>query len=82
MIVDDRTLVIGPGDDAQLTNSLGMKPKLTYNSFPLKAWSQNNNNIFEWDALYSDGMELKWSGNLHQYYNTLHHDIFILTMNF
>ena len=29
-------LIIGPGDDAQLTNSLGMVPKLTYNNFPLK----------------------------------------------
>ena len=31
MIGNDRPLVIGPGDDAQLTRSLGMIPKLTYN---------------------------------------------------
>ena len=36
MIGNDRPLFIGPGYDAQLTRSLGMVPKLTYNNFPLK----------------------------------------------
>ena len=31
IIGNDRPLIIGPGDDAQLTWSLGMVPKLTYN---------------------------------------------------
>ena len=33
MIGNDRPLTIGPGDDAQLTRSLGMVPKLTYKKY-------------------------------------------------
>ena len=36
MIGNDRPTIIGPRDDFQLTRSLGMVPKLTYNNFPLK----------------------------------------------
>ena len=32
MIGNDRPLIIGPGDDAELAMSLGMVPKLTYNT--------------------------------------------------
>ena len=36
MIGNDIPLIIGLGDDAKLTRSLGMVPKLTYNNCPLK----------------------------------------------
>ena len=62
MIGNDRPLFIGPRDDAQLTRSLGMVPKFTYNNCPLKHDIQIIIK-FDWDALHCDepGNEAKWS---------------------
>ena len=62
MLGNDRPLIIGPGDDAKLTKSSGMVPKLTCNNFPLKHEIQIIR-TFDWDALHCDelGNEVVWS---------------------
>ena len=55
-------MIIGPRNDAQLTRSSGMVPKLTYNNFRLKHEIQITR-TFYLDALHCDelGNEVEWS---------------------
>ena len=63
MIRDDRPYSLVLGMMSSLTRSVGMMPKLTYNRFPPKSWSQNNNNnifLMRWFILWWVGVEAEW----------------------
>ena len=67
---------------SSLARSWWLMPKLTFNSCPLKHEVKIITIFFGWDALRCDGLKLKRSGNLHQSYNTLNHDISSLIIIF